>query len=431
MFFRQVVDPDLGCASYVLGDAGEAIVVDPGIRVEALEAVLEEERATARWILETHTHADHVSGRALLDGPALLPAPGDAFRAGEVRVEALAAPGHRPEHVALVVTDTARSAEPLALLSGDSLLVGDLARPDLAVDARAGARALHATLTGFAELPDHVELWPGHTGGSLCGGANLSAKRSSTLGYERRANPLLAVADADAFTTLLIADLPARPPTVERVVARNRSARPAAPPPSRADLAAAVAAGAVLVDGRPMDAFDAAHLRGALNLPLTGRGIGTRAGFLLDPEAELAVTAATESEAFELARRLRAVGLDRIAAVARFEAAAFGEPPAHRGPIDVAELPARLLDGVTLVDVRDEPEWRGGHVAGSLHLPLHRLRTHAAGLPRVPLAVACAAGPRAAAAASALRWIGHDAVRVAGGGVGDLERLGVPLVRGG
>jgi glyoxylase-like metal-dependent hydrolase (beta-lactamase superfamily II)/rhodanese-related sulfurtransferase len=428
MFFRQVVDPDLGCASYVLGDAGEAIVVDPGIRVERLRDVLEEERAAVRWILETHTHADHVSGRALLGGPSVLPVAGDVFGAGAVRVEALAAPGHRPEHVALLVTDTARSTAPQALLTGDSLLVGDLARPDLAVDAREGARELHATLARLAELPDHVEVWPGHTGGSLCGGANLSPKRSSTLGYERRANPLLAIADPDAFTDALIAELPARPPTVERVVARNRSERPAASSPRRGDLAAALAGGAVLVDGRPMEAFDAGHVPGAVNLPLTGRGTGTRAGFLLDPDAALAVTAATAADAVELARRLRVVGLDQIVAVVPFAAR---DGLAARAPIPVEQLPDRLAEGVALVDVRDEPEWRGGHLPGSIHLPLHRLRAHAAGLPRGPLAVACAAGPRAAAAASALRRIGHDAARVADGGVPDLERLGVTLVAAG
>lgn len=472
MFFRQILDPDLGCACYVFGCGGNAIVVDPGLRVERILDVLAEEKAQARTIIETHVHADHVSGRALLAertgadvrvpaGGGVDPfageplAGGDEVWVGKVRVEALAAPGHRPEHLALLLTDTGRSEEPWALLSGDSLLVGDLARPDLAVDAAEGAADLHATLARLTGLPDHVELWPGHTGGSLCGGAGLSPKASSTLGFERRAQRLLAVDDVAEFTRTLTASLPNRPPTVEHVVELNRSLTPghahahaagrapASDPAAahyRAPLettmwgaeAASLRTGrfarreTVIVDGRPAEAFDAGHLAGAISLPLSGNGIGTRAGWVIDPEADIVVTAATGTEAIELAQRLRAVGLDRVRNVLPWGALRAGEL-GYAASISIRDLPMHLTDMV-LVDVRDESEWDAGHVADSINLPLSRLRDGTATLPRERLAVACAVGGRAAFAASWMRRSGHDALRVSGGGIPDLLELGVPLV---
>jgi glyoxylase-like metal-dependent hydrolase (beta-lactamase superfamily II)/rhodanese-related sulfurtransferase len=488
MIFRQLIDSDLGCAAYLLGDEGRAVVVDPGLDVERIVAAAEEEKVTIELIVETHVHADHVSGRALLaarTGAAIrLPADagyddgaGEPLRdsetveLGALRITALAAPGHRPEHTILLVSDRSRSDEPWLLLSGDSLLVGDLARPDLAVDPADGAAALHATLARIAELPAGVELWPGHVGGSLCGGPGLSRKTSSTLGFERRVNPLLSV-DADELAQRLMASLPARPPTVEAVVARNRGAAPGVVPRrgagaaggaggtgaeeaqllDAAGLAAGLADGATLLDGRAVEAFDAAHVRGSLSLALRGNGLGTRAAWVLDPAQALVVLADDEDGARELARRLRAVGLDDVRGLATAEAleavpleaaapapggpvslgapARAGLPPLEAvAPLTVQELARQLADGaVTLVDVRDTPEWGAGHLAHGVHLPLQRLRAEAGELPAGPLAIACASGPRAAFAASWLRAQGHDARRVADGGVPDLPALGHALV---
>lgn len=463
MIFRQLIDPDLGCASYLLGDDGRAVVVDPGLDVDAVVAAAAQERVRIALVLETHVHADHVSGRELLArrtgaavrvpaGGGYAPGVGDPLRDGDVidvgalRITVRAAPGHRPEHLVFLVADRTRSEQPWLLLSGDSLLVGDLARPDLAVEARAGARALHATLAGLSDLPDGVELWPGHVGGSLCGGPGLSRKPSSTLGYERAHDPLLAC-DADALTERLVAALPERPPTVEAVVARNRSRRPAPDGPvpalAPAQLAAALADGVTLLDARPAEAFDAGHVRGALSLPLPGHGLGTRAAWVLDPDDEVAVLADDAAAAAELVRRLRAVGLARVrgaVALDALPAPAGGDgaagplaPLAAAGialdaapAIPVSELPARIGE-LTVVDVRDALEWRAGHLADAVHLPLARLRDGAATLPDGPLAVACGSGPRAAFAASWLRARGRDARRVADGGIPDLPPLGLAL----
>ncbi|MEA2125096.1 MAG: hypothetical protein QOI80_1878 [Solirubrobacteraceae bacterium] len=441
MFFRQLLDPDLGCAYYVLGDGDEAVVVDPGLDVDRIVAAAAAEKARVTRVLETHTHADHVSGRAQLcartGATALVPAgEGERIAAGEVvtvggvRIEALAAPGHRPEHLAYLVTDTGRSDLPCLLLAGDSILVGDLARPDLAVDPLAGALALHATIARLLALGDGLELWPGHVGGSLCGGPGLSRRPSSTLGYERRVNRLLAEPDADAFATALVRDLPVRPPTVERVVARNRLAAPATDAPRGLDdggFLDCIGRGAMVIDGRPAEAFDAAHIPGSLNLPLAGSGLGTRAAWLAGPEAELVVSGASEAEGRELARRLQAVGLTVCGYVTE---ATLAESPltlASAMPIDVHDLP-HYLDELTVVDVRDDAEWRREHLPRSVHAPLARLRDTIGVIPRRPLAVTCAGGPRATVAASFLRRAGHDARRVSGGGIGALRDLGVRTV---
>ncbi len=446
MFFHQLLDEDLGCASYLIGCGGRAVVVDPGIDAERYVRLAESEHAEIATILETHTHADHVSGREALaaatgaavrlpwlDGPEGL-APGDTVPVGKVRIEVLAAAGHRPEHVALLIADTARDDNPWLVLTGDSLLVGDLARPDLAVDAQAGASALFDTVARLGALGDGVELWPGHVGGSLCGGAGLSPKPSSTIGYERRANPFMRHADRDEFVRALTADVPPRPPTVERVVERNlRRSAPAAAPPvlTEAELAAALADDAtVVIDGRPATAYDDAHAEGSLNLPLSGSGLGTRAAWALDADAPIVVAAADVAGAAELARRLRAVSLDNVVGLAPGGAdalAAAGATIAGAASVDVGELAGRL-DDFTVVDVRDRDEWDAGHLPGSVHLPLDRLGDADVAIPDGPLAVGCALGNRAAFATSWLRRRGRAASRISGGGIPDLADHGVELV---
>jgi glyoxylase-like metal-dependent hydrolase (beta-lactamase superfamily II)/rhodanese-related sulfurtransferase len=436
MFFHQLIDPDLGCSSYILGSDAEALVVDPTVDTDRILAVLERQGAQLIAIVETHTHADHVSGRAALaqrtGAEIRLPAgggaeadagrplaAGDAIELGTLDVRALPAPGHRPEHLVLAVSDRLRSDDPWLLLTGDSLLVGDLARPDLAVDAGDGARALHATLHRLLALGPHVEVWPGHVGGSLCGGRNLSPKTSSTVGFEARANPLLAIDDVARFSAALTADLPDRPPTVERVVARNRRSVPAAFAPTRRlgedALAVHVRAGGAIVDGRGAEAFDRAHLPGSLCLPVRGRGVGTRAAWSLDPAAPVVCWGDTEADAREVERRLRAVSFDAIAGLG------WGDP---NGALRVDPLPVDDLDVEagpwTVVDVRDPDEVAAAPLPGALNIPVSAIGAAAASLPDGPLAVICAAGPRAAFVASWLRRLGHDAVRVSAGGVPDL-----------
>lgn len=456
MFFRQVLYRDLGCASYVLGDAGEAVVVDPRWDIDVYLEMAAAERLRITHVLDTHDHADHVSGRLRLvtatgaesHRPDLSEEFDDRMRSGDeitvgaLRIRAVATPGHRPEHLTFVVSDRSRGDDPWLVLTGDSLLVGDIARPDLAVEASEGARALHESLQEMIGLGDHVEVWPAHIGGSLCGGAGLSGKTSSTIGFERLHDPLLMM-DPDRFVASLTASLPSRPPNVERIVGLNRrrirDSEPAEPP--RLDLPGlteALRSGSTVLDSRGPDQFDAGHLAGAINLPVSSAGVGTRAGWALNPAEPTVIVAEDESAARQMASALQAVGFWSLAgyAVADQQTWAAAElPVAEAGSWDLDQLATGLRhDTVELIDVRELNEWATGHIPGSYHVPLNRLRhVRALALPQNGLttAVACAAGIRAAFAASLFRRAGRrDVVRVAGGGVPDLSARGIELELG-
>src|ERR1700758_1392538 len=214
MIFRQIIQDDLGCASYLIGDekAGVAAVVDPRFEVDVYLELARYMGVSIEHIFETHNHADHVSGHGRLAAatgatihihrdarPTYRHEPlddGDEFELGAVTVRALHTPGHRPEHTAFALIDTRRGPEPWALLSGDTLFVGDVARPDLAIEKSEGARGIFRSLRDrLLSLDDEVEVWPGHLGGSMCGGPGMDMKISSTVGYEGGHNPMLAVRD--------------------------------------------------------------------------------------------------------------------------------------------------------------------------------------------------------------------------------------------
>jgi rhodanese-related sulfurtransferase len=401
--------------------------------------------------VDTHDHADHISGRerlAALTGAQAHRAArpedrregdlqaGEELCAGGVRMRALATPGHRPEHLAFLVSDGSRSPDPWILLSGDSLLVGDLARPDLAVPAELGARALHASLRSLTALGDHVELWPAHVGGSLCGGSGLSLKTCSTIGYERRNNPLLSLAQA-AFVARVTGSIPARPPNVAEIVQANRRTHgePPLQPPllDAGGLRSALEGEVTVLDARDPRAFDDGHIAGAVNLPASVPALGTRAGWALRPHEPIVIVADEPWRAEQMTRALHAVGLWRILGVAlEWDELRVVSERAW----DLQTLAARLRGhDVALVDVRERNEWDAGHVSGSIHLPLGRLgngRDLHVATPAGTIAVACAAGARAAFAASLLRRGGWGGViRVAGGGVGGLPAYGIPLIGGG
>ena len=281
MFFRQVLHEDLGCASYVVADGGEALVVDPKWDVEDYLALAEEHDFQITHVLETHDHADHLSGKgrlskatgATIHVPATAGgaypheplADGDTLAVGDVTVTALATPGHRPEHTAYLVADRGRGEEPWLVITGDSLFVGDVARPDLAVEPEEGARGLYESMKRLLALGDFAEVWPGHIGGSLCGGAGMSEKPGTTIGFERRFNRLLRSEDEGAFVRALTGTLAPQPPNFERIVELNRG--PLITEPQPLDLLAPAAvrerldAGATLLDGRDTREYDAAHVQ--------------------------------------------------------------------------------------------------------------------------------------------------------------------------
>jgi hydroxyacylglutathione hydrolase len=429
VLLRQIVDDDLGCASYLIGDAeaGEAMLVDPVYDVEPLLAQAERAGVRVTRVLETHTHADHLSGHGRLALEHRLPIcihsaagveyphealdDGDEMACGSVRVRVLHSPGHRPEHCCFLAGD--------ALLTGDSLFVGAVARPDLAVEAREGAEGLFHSLHRLAELPDHVRVFPGHVAGSLCG-TGMSAERSSSIGRERRLNSALALATVEEFVAESASISTPRPPNMERIVELNRGPFAGAPPPLEV---AASPDGAVILDVRDPDVHAAGHVHGALNVPVSGASFGTRAGFLLGRDEPIVLHASSPEQAERAARKLHAVGfLEQIRGYL-LEAATATET---LQPVEVAELDRLLGDGtVELVDVREKDEHYAGFIPGSMNIPYRLVRVAAEDLPRDrPIVTICESGARAAVAASVLAAAGIDARPVLSGGIPDWEKLG-------
>jgi glyoxylase-like metal-dependent hydrolase (beta-lactamase superfamily II)/rhodanese-related sulfurtransferase len=440
VLFQQFVDWDLGCASYLIGDeaTGEALVVDPAYDIGPYMAGAERFETHIVRVLETHTHADHVSGHGRFALEHGLPVaihsaaeptyPYEALEeeedveVGAVTLRVLHTPGHRPEHCCFAVTDRSRADEPWLVLTGDSLFIGDAARPDLAVDAREGAEGLFESLRRLAGLGDGVELFPGHVAGSLCG-AGMSSKASSTIGFERRFNPALAFSDLGAFVSERARISSPRPPNMDRIVELNRGPFLPAQPPVEP---LASAAGATVLDVRGEQAFLDGHVPRAFNVPVSGTAFATKAGFLLDPSERIAIQASSPQEAEVAARSLRSVGFLELAGY-------LVDPPEateRTEPIRLEELEGLLADGaIQLLDVRDKDERDGGYIAGSRHLPYYRSRSCADEFRGGPtIATICETGARAVVAASALAHEGIEARPVIGGGVGDWQAEGRPLV---
>jgi glyoxylase-like metal-dependent hydrolase (beta-lactamase superfamily II)/rhodanese-related sulfurtransferase len=434
VLFRQFVDDDLGCASYLIADeeAGEAVLVDPAYAIE--QYVEEAERGGLRItrVLETHTHADHLSGHGRLalehDVPvsihpmaepeyAFEPVEdGQDLRVGSLAIRVLHTPGHRPEHCCYLVDGH--------LLTGDSLLIGDAARPDLAVAAREGAEGLFHSLQKLAALPAETEVDPGHVAGSLCA-AGISSDRSSTIAAELKTNRALAYPSEEEFVASHASISTPRPPTVERVVALNCGPFVGASPPLERlnGFDGPGFAGQVLDVRSPAD-FAAGHLRGALNVPVSGSSLGTKAGFVLAPDRPVGIHASSPQEAETAAARLRAVGLLDLAGYMVNRAGTE-----TLDPITVDEL-ERLLaeDAVELIDVREKDERDDGYIPESRHIPYRLVGEFAEELNNGrPVVTICESGARAAVAASVLAAHGVQARPVIDGGIPNLEQRGHTL----
>jgi hydroxyacylglutathione hydrolase len=438
VIFRQFVDDGLGCASYLIGDedTGEAAIIDPAYWVEQYldEASRQEVRLTR--VLETHTHADHLSGhgRLALDhgcrvhihgaaDPHYAYEPlddGTVVDVGAISIRTIHTPGHRPEHCSFAVSDRHRSDEPWLVLTGDSLFVGEAARPDLAIEARAGAEGLFHSLRRLAELSDGVEVYPGHVAGSLCG-VGMSSKASSTIGFERRFNHAMTIGEQEDFVEASAGGAQLRPPNMERIVALNRGpfvASPAALEPI------GDAAAATILDVRDADSFASGHAHGAINIPVDGTSFSTKSAFLMSAGESIAIHAASVDEGERAARGLRAVALLDIAG---YEL----DPPRDESvaPIELEEVERLLAAGeIEVLDVREKDERDGGYIAGTRNIPYRLLRVCNDCFGEKPVVTICNTGARAAIAASVLAAGGVEARPVLHGGIHDWEKRGAHTV---
>ncbi len=444
MYFEQFYLGCLAHASYMIGSEGEAAVIDPQRDVEIYLNAAAEHGLKIRHIFETHLHADFVSGHVELAhrtgatiyigaraGAAFPHVPlsdGFELRIGKLRIAALETPGHTPESLCLVITDEEKRPEPWAVLTGDTLFIGDVGRPDLSPSftSQQLAGMLYDSLNSkLLKLPDDVLVYPAHGAGSLCG-RNMRAERFSTVGTERLTNYALQIRNRDEFIQQMTANLPARPEYFFQDAQINRQGAPALgdlpplKPISPAELRSLIQQEVFALDVRPVAEFVAEHVPGSINIALSGQ-FATWAASVLGLKAAPVLIADTPEQYAEARTRLARVGIEELRGFLEGGLAAWkqaGLPLAKLKEITVQELGKRMNDGdLQVLDVRREPEWQAGHVAGAAWWPLDRFKVSPPEVdPAVPLAVHCAGGYRSVIACSLLERAGLDnVINVVGG----------------
>lgn len=474
MYFQRFYDIPLAQASYLIGcqATGEAVVIDANRDVAQYVQAAEAQHLRITHVTETHIHADYVSGSRELahatgaqlllseeGGPdwqytfaaaagATLVRDGSSFKVGNIKLDVLHTPGHTPEHICFVVTDGAAANEPMGIVSGDFVFVGDVGRPDLLEKAakvegtmEEAARALYYSLAKFRALPDYLQVWPGHGAGSACGKA-LGAVPASTVGYEKRFNWGLGEMTEDEFVQQVLDGQPEPPVYFAQMKRINKEGpallngfpRPGLLPAAR--LAALLAGGSIVVDTRAAAAFAEAHVPGTINIP-RNKSFNTWAGWLLPYDRDVFLIIEDESLALDEAiRDLAMIGLDRVAGVFGHESVAVwaqSAPTEQIAQTTVPELHDTLLPrGVTVIDVRNQSEWDAGHLPGAHHIQLGALDARLAEVPRDGMVVVhCQGGGRSAIAASLLAARGITNVINLQGGYSAWTAAGYPVDRTG
>jgi len=455
MRLHRFFDEGLAHASFLLGcePTGDAFVIDPRRDVDAYLAAASQQGLRITTAIETHIHADFVSGARELSalGAATICGPGAALgfphrsvrhgetlKAGDLTLTFLHTPGHTPEHISILAE---APGQPRRVFTGDTLFVGAVGRPDLLGKdlSRALANQLYDSLATLLELDDEVEVHPTHGAGSLCG-KGIGKEPSSTIGFERRFNPWLQHQTREAFVAAVLADLPETPPYFQRMKRVNEAGPPLLgldQPPSRPDaldaatVATRLAAGALLLDLRDASAFGAAHPRGAINLGFDPR-LGYWAGWLLPPDFSSAGVPAggpriillteDQRQIDPTVRQLLRVGIDRIEGVLVGGMAAWhtaGLPEGRVAQVDASSFRDLLAQGPppVVIDVRTSSEWRDGHLPGARNIPLGDLPQRTGEIPQdTRIFTVCSGGYRSSVAASLLARAGHPGVvNVAGG----------------
>ncbi|MFZ0771002.1 MAG: rhodanese-like domain-containing protein [Candidatus Sulfotelmatobacter sp.] len=444
MYFEQFYLGCLAHASYMLASEGEAVVVDPQRDVEIYLKAAEANRVSIRHIFETHLHADFVSGHRELaartgaqiyigaQAGAAFPhvAVQDNFqlRVGKMRITALETPGHTPESMCFVITDEEKSAAPWAVLTGDTLFLGDVGRPDLSrrySPAQLAGMLYDSLHNKILKLADNVLVYPAHGAGSLCG-RNMRAERVSTIGTERLTNYALQIKSREEFVRRLTSNLPARPEyflqdaEINRTGAAALSELPALPPGEAAELKALLAEGGIALDVRAGEQFAAGHVPGSVNIALSGQ-FASWAGALLGLAARPVLIAESQEAVAEARMRLARIGLEDARGYLRGGIAAWskaGLPLATLPQISVEALREQLRGGgLQVLDVRREPEWEAGHIEGASWWPLDNFKVAPPEIDRdVPIAVHCKGGYRSMIACSLLQRAGfQNVVNVVGG----------------
>jgi len=456
MIFQQLVNDETGCLSYLVGcgQSGRAVVVDPGRdRVDEYLALARRKGLQIEEIVETHVHADHVSGNQALASKCgarirIHPAAdaayahvpvgdGEEIAVGAVALRVLYTPGHTPDSISLLVTDRGRGGEPWFVLTGDTLFVGDVGRPDFGGEQ--AAATLYGSLTGrLLTLADSVEVYPAHGAGSSCGRA-MSSKTASTIGFERRFNAALQVAGVEAFVIGLMTGLPPKPPNFDRIIAKNRSRMLPVSGEVRPLSALAVKEildkGGCVLDVRSPEEFGGGHVPGALNVWIESPQFANRAGLFLPADAPVVLVAASPTDLSRAAQGLGRIGLDDVAGHLQWGLTDWrsqGFPVAEVPQISVHELASMREErpDLVVVDVREPFEWDEGHIDGALHLPMAEAARRLAEVPADrPKAVVCAGGLRSSTVISVLSRLGVGDFQNVVGGMTAWVKAGHPTVK--
>ncbi len=475
MLFRMIYDNALAQAAYLIGcqRTGEAIIIDPERDIDRYIALAQQEKLRIVAVAETHIHADFLSGARELaektgakvyvsdEGDAdwkygwlnkkigggaynhQLLQHGDTFKIGNIVFTVAHTPGHTPEHITFTVTDTGGGAnEPMGIVTGDFVFVGDLGRPDLLETAagmagvkESSAKSLFKSAQQFMKLPDYLQVWPAHGAGSACGKA-LGAVPQSTVGYEKRFNPsLLAASDETTFVNNILEGQPEPPMYFATMKRLNRDGAPvlgALPHPkelSAADIAGIDARKIAVLDTRPWAKFKAGHLPGSLHCPFNNQFPTVAGSFVKDNEQIVLICEAHQVE--ECVRMLVRIGLDHITGFATPAALeSSGAKLLQTREVDAATFITEMQDpNAFVLDVRRASEYESGHVPGSLNLAHTRLLSHLGEVPHGrPLLVHCQGGVRSAYASSLLERNGFTPTNVAGGFMA-YEKAGGEIVR--
>ncbi|MEP6779389.1 MAG: MBL fold metallo-hydrolase [Gemmatimonadaceae bacterium] len=478
MFFRQFFDTPLAQASYLIGcqETGDAIVIDPMRDVEPYVRTAAQEGLRITFVTETHIHADFVSGsrelsarvgaRVLLSAEggaewqydyaaadnAQLLRDGESFMVGNIRFDVIHTPGHTPEHLSFVITDTPAAAGPMGILTGDFVFVGDVGRPDLLEKAakisntmEASARVLYHSLQKFLTLPDHLQLWPGHGAGSACGKA-LGAVPFSTVGYEKLANWALLIPNEDAFVREVLEGQPDPPRYFAHMKRVNKEGprvlRGIVIPPKlpAAAIHALMKSNSLVIDIRPAATFAESHVPRTLSIPYN-KSFSTWAGSILPTDVEIVLLVNAEphdlrtNELEKAVRDLANIGFDNVAGWLDQGALKAWIDAGHQlgrtKQISTNEFAVeRANSNAQLIDVRSLADWSHEHIAGSASIPMGYLESLQSTLSEAPIVLHCQSGARSAIAASVLMRAGRTNVRNLVGGIDAWKATAHPVEQG-
>ncbi|WP_320169603.1 rhodanese-like domain-containing protein [Maridesulfovibrio sp.] len=459
MYFKQLTTEGLGCYSYVIGcpGAGEMVIVDPRRDVQEYLDISREEGMKITKVINTHVHADHVGGeqelRSITGAELMIHEnaavgyehtpikEGDTLVAGNAKLDFIYTPGHTPNAISILVTDLARGADPWMILTGDLLFVGDIGRPDLPGDEILDEQVenlYNSLYVKLGKLPDYLEVFPAHGQGSLCG-KGMSAKPSSTLGYERRYNPMLRFDTFEAFREKVMESFPSRPKSFTHIINTNFKGAPLLErcPLDRAmnpeKFKQMIENGCTVIDVRDAAGFGGFHIPGSINIGLE-KQLANWVGMAVEPDADLLLVVNSKEDYDKMCTQLHRIGYDKIFGYLHGGISAWllaGYPVESLAQKSAAELHEAIAEGreFTLLDVRTPAEWNNGHIRGAIHKPFAQVLDEGIDVDKdSPVLVMCGSGYRSNIAGSALQSSGYTQVCSLAGGATAWARSGYELI---